>query len=86
MGSKLKHNQKEFIHNFSSCNLSSSENSLLCKVLNFALPPKDFRFENGLLPFELLFRILYESSHKDESPLHLKSKIKDVGLSSCRVY
>ena len=66
--------------------MSTSEKSLLCKGLNFALPAKDFKFENYLLPFELLFRNVYESSDKDESLLHLKSKIKDVGLSSYRVY
>ena len=86
MGSKLKHNPEEVIHNFSSHNLSTSEKSLLCKGLNFALLPKDLKFENYLLPFELLFRNIYESGDKDESLLHLKSKIKDVGLSSYRVY
>ena len=30
MGSKLKHNPEEVIHNFSSYNLSTSEKSLLC--------------------------------------------------------
>ena len=86
MGSKLKHNPEEVIHNFSSYNLSTSEKSLLCKGLNFALLPKDLKFENYLLPFELLFRNIYESGDKDESLLYLKSKIKDVGLSSYRVY
>ena len=86
MGSKLKHNPEEVVHNFSSYNLSTAEKSLLCKVQKFALPPKDLKFENYLLPFELLFRNVYESSDKDESLLHLKSKIKDVGLSSYRVY
>ena len=44
MGSKLKHNPEEVIHNFSSCNLSTMEKWLLCKGLNFALPPKDLKF------------------------------------------
>ena len=56
MGSKLKHNPEEVIHNFSS---------LLGKGLNFALPPKDLKFENYVLPFEQLFRNVYESSDKD---------------------
>ena len=85
MRSKLKHNPEEVIHNFSSYNLSTTEKSLLCKGLNFALLPKDLKFENYLLPFELLFRNVYESSDKDKSLLHLKSKIKDVGFSSYRV-
>ena len=85
MQSKLKHNPEEVNHNFSSYNLSTTEKSLLCKGLNFALLPKDLKFENCLLPFELLFRNVYESSDKDKSLLHLKSKIKDVGFSSYRV-
>ena len=81
MRSKLKHNPEEVIHNFYLYNLSTTEKSL-CKGLNFALLPKDLKFENYLLPFELLFRNVYESSGKDKSLLHLKSKIKDVGFSS----
>ena len=44
MGSKLKHNPEEVIHNFSLYNLSTIEKSLLSKGLNFALPPKDLKF------------------------------------------
>ena len=46
MGSKLKHNSEEVIHSCSSYNLSTTEKSLLCKGLNFALPPKDLKFRN----------------------------------------
>ena len=58
----------------------------MCKGLNFALPPKKLQFENYLLPFELLFRNIYDENQRNESILHLKSKIKDVGLSSFRLY
>ena len=85
MGSELKHNPEDVIHNFSSYSLSTTEKSLLCKEMNFALPPKDLKFENYLLPFELLLRKVYERSDEDESLLHLNSKIKDVRLSSYRV-
>ena len=54
--------------------------------MNCSLPPKRFKFENCLLPFELLYRDVYDSDTKDESLLHLKSEIKDVGLSSYRIY
>ena len=86
MRSKLKHNPEDVIHNFSSYNLSTTEKSLLCKEINFALSPKDLKFENYLLPFKVLFRNAYDSSDKDESLLHLKSKIKNIGLTSYRVY
>ena len=86
MGSKLHHNPNKIIHNFSSYQLSEIEKSLLCKGLNFALPPKKLKFENYLLPFELLFRNICDENQRNESILHLKSKIKDVGLSSFRLY
>ena len=41
---------------------------------------------NYLLPFELLYWDVYDSDNKDESLLQLKSKKKDVGLSSYRIY
>ena len=86
MGSKLHHNPNKIIHNFSSYQLSEIEKSLLCKGLNFALPRKKLRFENCLLPFELLFRNIYDENQRNESILHLKSKIKDIGLSSFGLY
>ena len=86
MSKKLQHNLKNVIHNFSSYQLSDTEKLLLCKGLNFSLPPKRLKFENYLLPFELLYRSVYDNDNKDESLLHLKSKIKNVGLSSYRMY
>ena len=86
MGGKLQHDPKKVIHNFSSYNLSQTETSLLLKGLNFSLPPKKLKFENHLLPFELFYRdVLQNDDNKDEL-LHLKSKIKDIGLSSFRLY
>ena len=86
MGGKLQHDPKKVIHNFSSYNLSQTETSLLLKGLNFSLPPKKLKFENYLLPFELLYRdVLQNDDNKDEL-LHLESKIKDIGLSSFRLY
>ena len=78
MGSKLNHNPNKIIHNFSSYKLS--------ECLNFALPPKKLKFENYLLPFELLFRNIYDENQRNESILHLKSEVKDVGLSSFRLH
>ena len=54
--------------------------------MNFSLPPKGLKFENYLLPFELLYQDVYDSDNKDESFLHVTSKIKNVGLSSYRIY
>ena len=86
MGSKIHHNPNKIIHNFFSNQLSQIEKSLLWKGLNFALPPKKLKFKNYLLPFHLLFRNIYDENQGNESILHLKSKIKDVELSSFRRY
>ena len=77
LGSKLQHGPKKVIHNFSSYDLSQAEMSLLLKGLNFSLPPKILKFENHLLPFELLYRdVLRDGNNTDESLIHLKSKLK----------
>ena len=72
MSKKLQHNLKKVIHNFSSYQLSDTEKLLLCKGLNLSLPPKRLKFENYLLPFELLYRNVYDNDNKGESLLHLK--------------
>ena len=87
MGGKLQHDLKKVIHNFSSYNLSQTETSLLLKGLHFSLPPKKLKFENHLLPFELLYRnVLQDDDDNKDELLHLKSKIKDIGLSSFRLH
>ena len=86
VGKKLQHDHEKVIHNFTSYQLSDTEKLLLCKDLKFSLPPKHLKFENYLLPFELLYRDAYNSDNKAEPPLHLKSKIKNVGLSSHRIH
>ena len=73
---KLQHDPKKVIHNFSSYQLSDTEKLLLCKGLTFSIPPKRLKFENYLLPFELLYRNAYDSDKKDKSLFHLKSEIR----------
>ena len=82
LGSKLQHEPKKVIHNYSSYNLSKVEISLLLKGLNFSLPPKKLRFENHLLPFELLYRDVLH----DESDINDKRLDINVGLASFRLY
>ena len=47
---------------------------------------KELKFQNHLVPFELLYRddLKDESNIINDSLLHLKSKIKGTGLSSFR--
>ena len=87
LGSKLQHDTKKVIHNYSSYELSKTEISLLLKSLNVSLPPKKFEFEDHLLPFELLHRdLLPNESDISVSLIHLKNKIKDADLSFFRLY
>ena len=89
MSTKLQHDLEKVIYNFSSYNLTQTETSLLLKGLNFPLPPQKLKFENHLLSFELLCRDVMNDEKKDDDDdalMHLKSKIKDVGLSSFRLY
>ena len=58
----------------------------MLKGLNFSLPPKKLKFENHLLPSELLCRDVLQNDDNKYELLHLKSKIKDTGLSSFRLY
>ena len=86
MGSKLHHSPNKIIHNFTSYQLSEIAKSLLCKVWISHYHQKKLNIENYLLPFELLFRNTCDENQRNESSLHLKSKIKGVGLSSFRLY
>ena len=53
---------------------------MLLKGLDFSLPPKKLKFENHFLPFELLYRNVLQDDDNNDEPLHLKSKIKGIGL------
>ena len=82
-----KDNPDQVIFNFSNCNLSEHEKSLLAKGLNFSVPPSNLNYGDYLVNFELLFRDiknlnLSSSEHLD----FLKTKIKDTAISSYRNY
>ena len=44
------------IFSFSSDNLNNHQKSVLCKGVNFTIPPKAIEYSEFLLPFEMLFR------------------------------
>ena len=56
LGDELSHNPDDVIRNYSTYELSETEKSLLVKGLNFAVPPKKLKYQDYLLPFELLYR------------------------------
>ena len=58
--SVTSHNPEKVIFNFSNQALIVQENSLLCKGLDFSIPPKNSNYSYYLLlPFEMLYRDNY---------------------------
>ena len=57
--SQTSHDPDKVIFNYSSHVLTESEKRLLCKGLNFTVPPKTLEYADYLLPFELLYRDIH---------------------------
>ena len=77
----------KIIYNFSTHVLTDPQKSLLSKGLNFSIPQKYLRYENYLLPFELLFRDINRSKEMDEgNEIFFKTKLKDTCLTSFKLY
>lgn len=80
MGTKLHHDPKNIIYNFSSYDLK--EISMLLKSLNVFLTLQKLKIENDLCTFKLLYRYVINDEKKDGDALtQLRIKIKDIGLS-----
>ena len=78
---------EKVIFNFSKANLNKSQKTLLSKGLNFSLPPKQLEYVDYLLDFELFFRDICKLDILSNENLEfLKTKIKDVALSSLRYF
>ena len=74
------------IFNYFSHNLSKSDKNLLCKGLNFAIPPDKLEQSDYLLPFELPYCDIKDLDLLNEKTNFLKAKIKDCALSSIKLY
>ena len=55
---------------------------LLCKGLNFSIPPKHLDYADHMLPFELLFRNIYKNELPNEDKEFVKSRLKDSAFTS----
>ena len=73
--SHTSHNPDKVIFNYSSHVLTDSEKSLLCRGLNFAIPPKTLEYADYLLPFELLHRNIHNLDITNEKKEVLKTRI-----------
>ena len=76
----------QVIFNYSSHVLTESEKSLLCKGLNFAIPPKTLEYADYLPPFELLYRDIHNVDITNEKKEVLKTRIKYCAFSSFNSY
>ena len=65
------------IFNFSSYNLNDHKKLVLCKGLNFAIPPKAIECSELLLPCEMLFREITNSDIGDCNKESVKSRLRD---------
>ena len=66
------------IFNFSSYNLNDHEKLVLCKGLNFTIPPKAIEYSEFLLPFEMLFREITSLDIGDFNKECVKSRLQDI--------
>ena len=85
-GLEFSHDPGKIIFNYSSYTLTKSEKGLLCKGLNFAIPPDKLEYSDCLFPFELLYRDIKDLDLPNEKANFLKAKIKDCALSSFKLY
>ena len=60
--SKMPYEPEKVVFNFSSHELNDDKKPLLCKALNFPIPPKRFHYADHMLPFELLFIDIIKNS------------------------
>ena len=82
-------NRDDVIFNYSNRNLTPEEKQLLAKGLNFSLPPNKLKYVDYLVPFEFLHRKLKTepiSTSSNYSEYHIKTRLKDIALSSYRNY
>ena len=84
--SARSHDPEKMSFNFSSHDLSDDEKSLLCKGLNFSIPPKRLDYADHMLPFEFLFSDIDENEMPNEVKEFLKIRLKDSAFTSFQSY
>ena len=85
--SMIKNDPKKIIFNFSKYVLSDTEKKLHAKGLNFCIPPKQLKYVNYLVHFELLYRNIHNLEILPRQDLDfVKTKTKKTALSSFRQY
>ena len=78
----VSHDHDKVIYNFSNYHLAYSDNLLLIKGLNFAIPPKKTEYSKFLLPFELLFRHIKSNNESCIDLASVKACLQDTAFTS----
>ena len=86
LAENTKHDPKQIIYNYSSFKLTQDHENLLIKGLNFALPPKKLKYEEYMLPFELLYRDFYSLDKKEEEVVFARNELRQIAFSSFKTY
>ena len=82
----IKHDPKQIIRNYSSYKLTQEQESVLIKGLKFALPPKKLKYEDYMLPFELLYRDFHTLDKKEEEIVFARNELRQIAFSSFKTY
>ena len=81
--SKIENDPEKVIFNFSKYVLCDTEKKLLVKDLNFCLPPKQLKYADYLVYFELFYRDIRNLEILSNEDLDfVKTKTKETALSS----
>ena len=69
------HDPEQVVHNFSSHILTEAEKSVLCRGLQFALPPKTLKYADYMVSFELIYRDIKTTNLNTLQNETIKSKL-----------
>ena len=74
----VSHDPELVIHNFSSRILTEAEKTVLCRGLQFAVPPKTLEYADYMVSFELLYRDIKTTNLNTLQNETIKSKLLDT--------
>ena len=78
----ISHDPKKVIYSFSNDHITDSDELLLIKGLNFAIPSKKNEYSKFLLPLELLFRDIKSNSESSVDLTSVKARLQDTAFTS----
>ena len=74
------HDPDKVIFNFSSCVLTEDEKQLLCKGLNFVVPPHKIDYADYMMPFELLYRDIKKCAKSTQSRKYIQARLRKIAF------